>query len=367
MESVTTILGIMVCKNKNLFVEKYFYKNLQQLGLRYNIQVYVFYPNYIDFQKKIIKGFQYNFINQNWETKKFPLPNLIYDRCFYNSSKNYLFYKPYIKLLRKQKNIRFLGKGLNGKWQIYNILAKHSYFKKHLPKTSLYNNDWQQIDKWLKLFPVILKPVGGTHGKGVIKISKHNNKYEVIGRDLYCKNIYYQFNKPAKLFEWINIFTFNKRYLIQQYLNLNTSTNNPFDIRVLVQKNSNGNWEVTGNGARIGSSSNITSNLYSDSAVKPTHSLLMQEFGEIKTKEILKQINEIATTLPTYLESIHGHLVELGLDIGIDKKGKVWIIEVNSKPGRRLFALLNNDNITYKSIVQPILYAKYLHKLTLTN
>lgn len=47
----TSILGIMVCKTKNLFEERGFCKTLQKLGQRYQMQVYIFYPNYVNWQK----------------------------------------------------------------------------------------------------------------------------------------------------------------------------------------------------------------------------------------------------------------------------------------------------------------------------
>lgn len=356
------MLGIMVCKERDLFLEKGFYKTLQKLGQQHELSVYVFYPNYVDWGRKIVKGFQYNFNSKIWEIKNFPLPNYVYDRCFFTSSKNYLTYKPYIKLLRQNKEIEFLGVGLNGKWEVYNILSKHSVFQQYLPKTNLYKND-KQLDEWLPSHPVILKPVGGTHGKGVIRISKSNNAYEIIGRDLSSKKIYHFFNNRVSLCKWVSNFTYKRRYLIQQYLTLTTSNNNPFDIRVLVQKNSNGKWEITGSGARVGPSSNITSNLHSGSSVQPTNLILTKEFGVAKAEKIIKEIYEIASTLPSYLESKHGNLVELGLDMGVDKQGKVWIIEVNSKPGRQVFALLNNKTIQYKSVIQPLLYANYLKQI----
>jgi len=362
MKGIQT-LGIMVCRDRDLFLERGFYKTLQKLGQQHELSVYVFYPNYVNWKTEIVKGFQYNFNSNIWEKKNFSLPDFIYDRCFFTSKRKYLTYKPYINLLRQNKNTKFLGVGLNGKWQVYNILLNHPLFRQYLPKTKLYKNE-KQLAEWLSSGSIILKPVGGTHGNGVIKISKKAHDYEVIGHNLSSKNIYRIFNNQKSFYKWVSSFTYKKNYLIQQYLYLNTSGNNPFDIRVLVQKNSKGEWEITGSAARVGLSSNVTSNLHSGSSVQLTNSILTKEFGIIKADKIIKEIYEISLTLPTYLESKHGNLVELGLDIGVDKTGRVWIIEVNSKPGRKVFALINNKNIQFKSTIQPILYANYLKKIS---
>lgn len=353
------VLGIMVCQLKNnLFKEKHYYQLLQQLGMKKNLFVYVFYPNFIDWQRREVKGFQYNFKLNKWEVNWFPLPDYVYDRCFYTSSQKYLKYKPYIEQIQV-RNILFLGHGLKGKWSVYQILSNNNNFLKHLPKTSPYKNT-QQLIKWLKYFPVILKPTGGSHGIGVIKVIHHKNKYEIIGRNFNNKKIHQIFNNQEQFIKWIQSFIKGKRFLIQRFVNLTNSKDQPYDIRVLVQKNQQGDWENIGMAARVGEASNITSNLHGGGKVQSTTDLLTHEFGKEKSKKIINQINELSRLLPPYIESIHGRLFELGLDMGVDRQGKVWIIEVNSKPGRSAFALLGNKKARNKSLNNPILYTQYL-------
>jgi hypothetical protein len=60
------------------------------------------------------------------------------------------------------------------------------------------------------------------------------------------------------------------------------------------------------------------------------------------------------------LESCHGRLVELGIDFGVDLDGYIWILEVNSKPGRSIFTYLQDDKARNRALENPIRYAKYL-------
>ncbi len=355
-----TILGIMVCAvNNRLFYEKGFYKYLQIVGKKKNILVYVFYPDSINWEKAFVKGYHFNFTKQKWENKHFPLPNFIYDRCFYVSVKTYLKYKPFVEKIKRNKKLPLLGYGLKGKWEVYEILSKNPLYMKYLPKTEKYKNP-NQLLKWLSTTPFILKPIGGSHGAGVIKIAEENNNYVVTGRNYYNQKITYKFLDKQKLLKWINQFIGRKRFIIQQYLNLFTSYKQPFDVRVLVQKDHNGNWDITGMSVRLGDQDNITSNLHGGGKVEKLLSLLEREFDQNKANTIINEINRLVLAIPTFLEDNHGNLFELGIDIGIDRQGRIWIIEVNSKPGRKVFSLLKDKEKTIKALSSPILYTEYL-------
>ncbi len=357
-----SILGIMVCQIKQtLFFEKGFYRFLQKLGHNHHILVYVFYPNTVDWDRKQVKGFYYNFSINKWDTGWFPLPDYIYDRCFYTNSKQFNYYKSYIAQIKKDKNITFLGNGLSGKWEVYQILSNHPSFRPFLPRTEIYQN-FSQLLSWLNQYPVVLKPIGGSHGIGVIKISKQNKLYEIIGRDAQNNHIKNSFSSAKSLSIWIKHFVSKRKYLIQQYLDLTTSNSEPYDVRILVQKNMRGSWELTGMAARIGSKESITSNLHGGGTVSQADQLLRIEHGEAKANEILQKLDRLAQTIPLQLEKHHGDLFELGLDVGIDKQGNIWIIEVNSKPGRTVFTLLDNPALIYKSKIQPIMYTLFLSK-----
>lgn len=359
------ILGIMVCPlKKGLFHEKGFYQFLQQYGQKHHVTVYVFYPDHVDWKKNLVKAFQYHTKHKKWVIKQLPLPQFIYDRCFYSSSKTYRTYKPYIEKLRQRKEIQFLGVGLKGKWEVYQILLKSEILKKHLPQTERYTNKKQMI-KWLqKNKPFILKPLGGSHGAGVLKVTKQNKRYEIIGRDLKNKKLHHTFPDEITLLQWVHHMIRQRNYIIQQYVDFVTTDKHPYDIRILVQKNQTGVWKTIGMAVRMGDISSVTSNLHGGGKVESVVKLVRREFGKNKADEILSKVNTIANTLPPFIESLHGPLFELGLDIGIDRQGKVWIIEVNSKPGRKVFALLGDREKRLQSMVQPILYTKYLANRT---
>ena len=46
--------------------------------------------------------------------------------------------------------------------------------------------------------------------------------------------------------------------------------------------------------------------------------------------KIIQTIRDLSAQLPSLLEEGFGRLGELGIDFGVDTKGRVWILEVNS-------------------------------------
>lgn len=360
----TPVLGIMVCRLKNnLFYEKGYYRFLQYYGNSKNILVFVFYPDRVNWKTNRVQGFQYDPAIKKWVMKWFPLPQYVYDRCFYSSAKTYSMYKPYVERLKQHTGITFLGVGLKGKWDVYQILSIDSNFQNYLPTTEIYTNS-QQLFNWLDKFPVILKPLGGSHGAGVVKITSQNNRYHIIGRNLRNQMIEKSFDHKSQFLTWVRSFIHGRKFIIQQFIDLTTSDHQPYDIRVFLQKNSKDQWETLGKVARIGSGLSVTSNLHGGGQVEDTVTLLEREFGKTKASEILNKIDHLATTLPSHIEARHGRLFELGLDVGIDRQGNVWIIEVNSKPGRKVFALLGDKKKRYQALINPILYSQYLAKKT---
>src|SRR5690606_6497209 len=60
--------------------------------------------------------------------------------------------------------------------------------------------------------------------------------------------------------------------------------------------------------------------------------------------------------------AVPGHLGEVGVDLGVDRRGHVWLIEANSKPFRRL---TRQDPVKVRlTIVRPLGYACFLAGFT---
>lgn len=321
------------------------------------IRVFVFSPRRVDFRHRQVTG--YEFIQGMWKAVTLPLPSFIYDRCFIGPT--YRHYKPFIEQLQNDPAITFLGRGLSGKWQVHQILSKSPELRKWLPDTQWLNmsNLFTQLEQ---NGAIIIKPVAGTHGIGVVRISQNDGFYVATGRAQENRPFQRRFRSRKELQNFVTYFTKDSKFLVQPYLKLCTPEQTPYDIRVLVQKNGHGQWETTGKAVRIGDKKNITSNLHGGGKAVPLSTFLAGIFPQEKKNQIEEEIDSVIRLLPAFLEEYHGRLVELGIDIGVDTDGHVWIIEVNSKPGRTVFRLIADRVARNRSVTQPVRYAHYLMK-----
>jgi hypothetical protein len=87
---------------------------------------------------------------------------------------------------------------------------------------------------------------------------------------------------------------------------------------------------------------------------------LAREFGEARAQELCAELTALSKSLPPLLERHHGRLAELGLDFGVDRGGRVWLLEANSKPGRSVFARLHDHQAREAAHLNPLRYAAFL-------
>lgn len=367
MKSNVPLFGILTDWVDSLrppFSEEKFFKILSMAGHRLGFKVIVFFPQFIQWKTRTLYGYRYHPQRKRWEAGWYPFPTLVYDRLFYINPEKIGQYVSVISRLRSDGQITWLNRGLPGKWKVYELLKENAYILPYLPDTTLYRSGLPLRAKLLEYKSLFLKPAMGTHGKGVLKVDLEKKKITVTGRNSHH-------TKPDHLFvkhffsysdfeNWLTHHIGKKRYIVQPYLPLKTKENIPFDMRILVQKNGWGKWEVTGKAIRLGPKGGLTANLHGGGQAVDADLFLTSCYPIHILHKINHHLHQIITLVPHYIEKNYGPLCELGLDIGLEPGGKVWLLEVNSKPGRRSFSEIGNRQALKKALTQPIHYAHYL-------
>ncbi|WP_164821527.1 YheC/YheD family endospore coat-associated protein [Paenibacillus koleovorans] len=358
-----SFIGILVCEKQGQppFGDQMFYRRLIRIGREQGLQVFVFSPNGLHWEDETIDGYTYAPEHGGWKAGRFPLPAIVYDRSFFRNRHDYGRYRECLIRLKERPDVRFLGYGLRGKLQVHRILQRDEALRSYLPATRRLTG-WASLTAALQRDGTLfLKPDAGSQGKGVLRLgAAADGSYTAVGRSGRNEPFARTFASEPLLRSWLEAFTAGRSYLVQPYLRLNTRSGEPFDIRCLVQKNRRGVWSVTGLAVRRGASGNVTSNLHGGGVAMDLEPFLQNEFGEEKARQIRSTLLNIASRVPVILEQHHGRLAELGIDLGIDASGHVWILEANSKPGRSAFARLSDPQVRLASIRNPIYYARYL-------
>ncbi|WP_166244597.1 YheC/YheD family protein [Paenibacillus turpanensis] len=362
-------VGVMVCERKGYppFADHAFYRRLCAAGKLCGVTVFVFSPLWVDWSTFTVRGFSYHTPTKRWRQSLHPLPGVVYDRSFCRSRTERRKYKEAADRLLNTPGVRLLNHALSSKWEVQRLLAQDHELTAALPETAAYGGPRQLAAMLLKRKQLFLKPSGGSQGKGALHMklvsdlwTPEQTEVEITGRGFRNEPIHLRFNKLSAAADWFGRFTGRRRYLIQPFLHLQTFDGRPFDLRALAQKDGSGQWLLTGIAARVGKSGGITSNLHGGGSAEDAESFLEEHFGPKECSRILDEIRRIAALVPPALEHSHGRLAELGLDFGVTREGKVWLLEANSKPGRSAFSKLLQPDIRKRSILQPIEYAAYV-------
>ena len=346
-------LGLMTVNLKN---EKGYFYELAKRAQAHNIVCYRFVPSSIHPLTQKVTGEQFNPKTSEWEQDEFPIPEMIYDRCFYMNDPHSSQCKAIVKWLKARKDILFLGHGLPNKLALYEAIV-HTSLSPYLLDSKPVASAEGFIQALSPQKPVVIKPVNGSQGRGIYLLEK-TSKGLLVHTDTQDTHLTRTFSAFQPAIEWLNRLTSKQDYLVQPYANLRNEYNHPFDIRTLLQKDENGNWREICRGIRTGMKDGIISNLSAGGTITSFESW-MQMIPMPQSEFISKELDDLLSRIPIILEQTFPPLFELGIDIGVSDTGAIWILDINSKPGRTV-ALTLKPELTETLFNAPLLYGKTL-------
>lgn len=363
------LIGIFVSEKdikqltKGLSKDHSFYKYVNECD-RLGAIACFFCVKDVSLSQGIIRGWVYNkqlVQDSAWTSRLFPIPAVIYDRCFGAHGRS-----DGIKL--RQMLSKFLNVTIFNampklrKWETFQVLRRVPELAACLPHTTVLYANKQVASAVNSCEAVYLKPDGLSKGNGVFRLSK-------MGKGFLLENRKPEQNVKRHLKNLKGIRSFlapyaesGGGYIIQEKIPLAKYKGKQFDMRVLCQKDINGNWIVAGIAVRVAArQSVITSPRSGGSVISWPHALKTVFHQKPDQKNgIAAKVSRIALTACQAIENHFGCCGELGLDMGIDHRGKVWIIEVNGKPLKVSLSRLNDRHLDKEIYANPIRFAYHL-------
>lgn len=347
------LVGIMTASSRSasLFGEQdgYFRHLLKSLtGL--NGFGYVFTSSDVNWEGNSITGY-YTGRGSGWQKARFSMPDAIYNRCLTGSGNSTAALRRLAAL-----GIKSFNTSLGSKWHVYRQLKHNSPGLACLPETLLLDSP-ETLEKMLNNHhDVYVKSLDGHLGKGIYRICKGEVGYRVQRTgEARGKNV-------GSLKKIIQMYGLDKKYgrlIVQKSIKPGRSGNH-FDIRVLVQKDGQGCWRLTGMAVRMGLAGQITTNLHTGGRAETLEKALRLKGYNTARISIVKQtLEHTSLQIASALEDTTEHLGELGLDFVLDAEGRPWFLEANPRAGRRSFAHLGL-NTRRLAVRRPMQYACYL-------
>lgn len=329
-----------------------------QQGRRAGVLPIAFTCSGIDFRRGTVRGYTLALSEEPyWVRRVLPLPDVVYDHITVRRRDR----SAEVRELRRQlsaANIPYFNPGFFDKWEVHNLLSACPELAPHLPDTRrISGEDLQKAaQKYRRLF---IKPARGSLGRNITVLTRANGESWSLRRGGRSpkKELITDLNKVTDHLPPLAGDT----YLVQQGLELCRSHGRPVDVRVLMQRSGNGKWGVTKIFARIPPSGQLVANITRGAKGRPVGIAMARCFSRDKIPGIIRQIRQVALQACICLDKeINKPLGELGVDIGVDEDGHVWIIEVNAKPHRKAYDTLENRPGARRSFQRPMLYAAYL-------
>lgn len=359
------VLGILTLylNNRKRLEEVPVYERMISEGREMGLDVFVFTPADVNSSQGLVHAMQFNPDTRKWSRRLRPIPQMIFDRCRIQKSERFQ------QLLRFRSNYRhllFLNRPLRNKWTVHQTLSGVKRFKPHLPETMLVNSIGDVNRMLVKHHAVYLKPINGTGGRGILRISKSigdKGSYEIRGRNQNRSIITPKRLSSAMLGPYLSSWDIKGRYLVQEGIPLELPNGRVHDYRMLVQKNGFGEWEVTGCVGRVGAINSVTSNLHGGGRATGMNELLDKWISDdLKREKVRGDVASLGVDVSRYLEEKYGALCELALDIAVDKTGRTLLLEVNPKPSREVFSQVGDMEAYRVSLVRPLEYALWVYK-----
>lgn len=302
----------------------------------------------LDLIQGTVQGYMLRDGRSDWEFRRFPIPRVIYDRCFGEAGRG------------ESAQVRGLLAGwdstvVNGPVKITKLAAFEALrgdpeVEQYLPYTVPFSP--KALKAVLDTYPdVYVKPNALYKGKGVLRLTRQGSGWlvQVQGPEIGSHFL------PDKKSVERTLLPLAERhdYVIQEGLALATYLGNRFDFRSLVQKNGNEEWTVSGLAARLAPVGGTITSPRSGGSVARAQEVLQHAFPE-RWESVLEALEHASLIMSRKIDARLGPCIELGLDVGVLRDGSVKLIEANGKPLRVSLQRLRDPLITERIHRYPI-------------
>lgn len=232
------------------------------------------------------------------------------------------------------------------KWEQFRIMKGNKILSVQVPETQILTEKTflKAFDKYTQF---IVKPDFGRFGNNIIQVSKvGENLFEIHNE---CDKLTIEGREET--FQYIKEKFLSKRYLLQQKIKLASIDDCIFDLRVMVQRRKGSSkWKVTGKLAKVAKKGYIITNEIKEILIVE-EAIQNSSLKESPLLGLIAEIDRVALLAAIRFGNIFTRSRRIGFDIGVDEKGKIWVIEANFLPIISFFEFLEDKSI-YQEIIK---------------
>lgn len=271
-------------------------------------------------------------IRRRWVPCRMPTPDVVYNRVQSRPAERRMRSRGLLRRLQNAGAIVFNPHYLN-KWTVHRQLVQDPEVRPFLPETRRYRSSQDAAVLLNRYGRIFLKPSGGSLGLGAVQVVR--GKGGTLSYRMNTMSGRSTRGSLRTIRQLSRVLPPRRDYLVQRGIRLARVSGRAYDVRALVQKDADGAWHFTGAAARIAGRGRITTHVPRGGSRRPLKQVLLETFGAERIQEITDKLHEACLKAAQGLERATGRMFgELSLDVGIDRDGEVWILEMNAKPFR---------------------------------
>lgn len=268
-----------------------------------------------------------------WRAVTEPLPEIIYNRATYGNRQQS---KSATRLLRTltARHRTWLINSVNA----FSKLDVHEALRffpgtAHLAPETIPLTSPDDLTAMRSRHPAIfVKGNHGSHGTEVVRLRVEGGMVAIRGR-IGSTQIDERFDEPDQAFAFLQMLRPRNGWVAQQGIDLPAVEGRLFDVRVIAQKDGQGQWQLPLVLIRLAQEGHVAANM-SQGGEPFLPDTFLERFGEqLPGLDGLEEtVSDAARRTLLALESRFGMLGEVGIDIGLDRQGSAWVFEANTKP-----------------------------------
>lgn len=319
--------------------------------------VYFFTPQDLKGSISAIQGWIYA---GGWRRAVLPAPDIVNNRLTTRKLEDNPSVQHFMREVKSRYQTSIFNEKFLNKTEVFKALSQTPDLLRYLPESHPMRN-FQTLKTMCTRYPVVfLKPIRGSLGKGIIRISRQDDKTYACHFATVNGTRKQSYDSLPQLFTALSGKFKSTRYQLQQGLKLLEISQRPVDFRALVQKNIQGKWTITSIVARIAGNHRFVSNLARGGTLCTVREALSKSDLSASKVDLQAKLKTAALDIAKGIDSqIPAHFGELGIDLAIDANGRIWLLEVNSKPSKNDNTPLIESKIR-PSVRQVVQYARFL-------
>lgn len=387
-ERLGPVFGILAFydrRDRTLYGQGSFFRSLMAVAKHKGVLAYVFRPADIDWEAGRITGLvpggarggrvrgsggervrgsggeRVRGSRSGWVRGKFPLPDVVYNRIQNRALEERADAQAALDRFERMQGVTLFNRGFLNKWDVHVLLHKMPALRRYLPRTEKLQGASTLSALFAHCDEVFVKPVDGSLGLDIAIIRRES-------AGTYSYN-YYADSGPIKRRHLPSLSVVSvditqqlseRSFIVQQAIRLATHRGRPFDMRAIVQRGRGGDWHVVSMYCRMAMKSEYRTNVGVGGRVLPWQTMLRAVFGRNARRVARRMLTAVHALTEGFAEAHDSLVAELAVDIGVDREGMPWLIELNSKPVRPVDGYRISARSAPRSLTTLLDYSKTL-------